>query len=799
MADVAMGQALNTVTCPVCHYSSRNFDPFNLLSIPIPTIADVYFHCTLIRRSTARNCPAILNKPRKSNTLPTRFPIKLSDVAAGPPSENFVAEQYVIALSRLADGGDLRLQIQNLSGIRSNQLRLCRVEEVVNNNTDNVTKKQTKAVLMVDKDGPVSQQAKKHSQSEDGSIVPTQIIAFELSLNPRVLAKSNADHGKSMDEESREGSESYPTISEKAEIELHLAVYGDEKECRVVDTDPLVIAKAVSRSLWPSSDDEFKIGLRVDAKDHRGNWFPGSVIDIIDDTDEGEEDTGLEVAFPNKKVRIHFDSFLSKWDELYDIEHFKKGKVNPLYSHAEPKGKPVEFLVHHRCFEKNSDEGLFFGQSFYIQCHKEWSNARAGAHILAQASRYLRQKSSNADACRLAEKVQSSISELIDLLIDCDREFIRLVLGVSKHNSEGEKARAYRNAKFDTTAFISATNKKVSAMLHRLPFELRVCTSDISHAEKSLSNGDEVTFPFALNITIGNFMNMSNACILHWREPPVDKKSSQTRTTKSSILYTEPQLHLHESSAELLKNASENNMNGKTNRSGSSGIDLGFCLTEFCKVQKLPMSDNWKCPRCKVIREGGQNMNLWRLPDLLTFHIKRFNMSARWHEKISSKVNFPMTGLDMSEWCHKESPVLREESEGSYTYDLIGVMNHYGSMTGGHYVATCKATHCGRDGKEEVAYNFNGVGASFVEISGTDEPSGWGLGRSKPKVNQSRVDAALFAKAVADSAEPMWLQFDDEIVEAISPRHVVSEMAYVLFYRKRRITPSNIAKYCTFE
>ena len=34
MADVAMGQALNTVTCPECNYSSRNFDPFNLLSIP---------------------------------------------------------------------------------------------------------------------------------------------------------------------------------------------------------------------------------------------------------------------------------------------------------------------------------------------------------------------------------------------------------------------------------------------------------------------------------------------------------------------------------------------------------------------------------------------------------------------------------------------------------------------------------------------------------------------------------------------------------------------------------------------
>ncbi len=32
-----------------------------------------------------------------------------------------------------------------------------------------------------------------------------------------------------------------------------------------------------------------------------------------------------------------------------------------------------------------------FGQSFYVQCHKEWSNARAGAQILSQSSRFLRQ------------------------------------------------------------------------------------------------------------------------------------------------------------------------------------------------------------------------------------------------------------------------------------------------------------------------------------------------------------------------------------------------------------------------
>ncbi|OEU15864.1 cysteine proteinase [Fragilariopsis cylindrus CCMP1102] len=190
--------------------------------------------------------------------------------------------------------------------------------------------------------------------------------------------------------------------------------------------------------------------------------------------------------------------------------------------------------------------------------------------------------------------------------------------------------------------------------------------------------------------------------------------------------------------------------------SGSAGMPLGKCLTEFCKIQKLENDEgdtHWRCPRCKDFRPGAkQNLVLWRLPDILTIHMKRFRSSQKWREKITTKVNFPLTGLDMKEWCHKESPVVHQTESGeSYVYDLIGVLNHYGGMTGGHYVATCKAT-----------------------------PS-------------------AMAKAQRESAEPLWLQFDDEVVEPIAPKSVISESAYVLFYRRRRLTPANVARYSSLE
>jgi Ubiquitin carboxyl-terminal hydrolase len=356
-----------------------------------------------------------------------------------------------------------------------------------------------------------------------------------------------------------------------------------------------------------------------------------------------------------------------------------------------------------------------------------------------------------------------------------------------------------------------------------------------AHSDKPNSQSDEVLFPFSLVRTIGNFMNIRNAVFLQWREPTVaDKKhpssiASYRSFLSSPVMYVEPAVHVHEASAALMNEDSSRGSKKKkatngtaADAGGSAGIELSYCLKEFCKVQKLSISDNWMCPSCKVHREGGQNMNLWRLPDLLTFHIKRFNMSARWHEKITTKVNFPLTGLDMKDFCHKDSPILTDDNAETSVYDLISVVNHYGSMTGGHYVATCKATACNKYGREEVAYSFNGVGASTAidtalydssngASTGTDNSNvnltgAWGRlggGRTNKNqqelVHQNKIVAAMASKSVSESAEPTWLQFDDEVVEPIPPASVVSEMAYVLFYRRRNISSSSIAKYSTLE
>lgn len=823
MADIGMGQVLNTVTCPTCNFTSHNFDPFNLLSLPFPTVADVIFKCYVVRRANCLNTPWILNRARKGSKSRTR--IVRRDVVQQqpkPPSEQLAVEEYIIAMSRLADSGDLKLQIQNLTGIHAANLRLCRAEEIAvkDGKDDTVVSKQVQVSQLTDKEGPCSQFANRpRANSEDIGTAPSSpsiVVAFESTL---CLRNDDEKSGKSEDSDSNSeeiGEEQdektgEPSAKELKELEKQVTLYGNDEECRLYDTDALPIAKALSRSLFPTKESELKLGLRVDALDHEDHFYPGSVVEILEAPADGETKESDRVK---TKVKVHFDNFSSRWDQEYQIDDFTGGRVRPLHSHTTPRMKPTEFLVHHRYTDRTSRTSNLFGQSFYIQCHNEWSTARAGAQILAQASRYLKLPSEFRDGPvdvdnidqerearvqRLYDRTQAVISDLIDLLIDCDREYVQYALSINQNpNSPPDsKSQRYRNPGFDATALSQSLMKRVGSVLHRLPFEVRVCTIDSPLG----GTNDEVAFPFSLMRTIGNYMNARHAVVLQWREPPTDKKVSSGKQVSylgAPVMYTPSKIVADTKSAEILKKANQRKRSSSS--PGSGGLQLGVCLTEFCKQQQL---SNWRCPKCKDFREGKQNMALWRLPDLLTIHIKRFNCSARWREKITTKVNFPLTGLDLEEWCHYESPIVQEDASGeTYVYDLIGVLNHYGGMTGGHYVATCKATACSKDGSEEVAYDFNGAGTSkamFSDESDPDSQTGWKFGRQKSEVNKNKVVAADTARAAAESAEPLWLQFDDDLVEPIPPRYVVSQMAYVLFYRRRRMTPSNVAKYSTLE
>ena len=56
------------------------------------------------------------------------------------------------------------------------------------------------------------------------------------------------------------------------------------------------------------------------------------------------------------------------------------------------------------------------------------------------------------------------------------------------------------------------------------------------------------------------------------------------------------------------------------------------------------------CGKCKVHRKGLMNTSIYKLPDILLIHLKRFQITGRWREKINTRIIFPLVGLDLSKY-----------------------------------------------------------------------------------------------------------------------------------------------------
>ena len=48
------------------------------------------------------------------------------------------------------------------------------------------------------------------------------------------------------------------------------------------------------------------------------------------------------------------------------------------------------------------------------------------------------------------------------------------------------------------------------------------------------------------------------------------------------------------------------------------------------------------CPQCKEHRQAFKKMELWRLPEVLVIHLKRFSYNSYLRDKIDTLVEFPL-------------------------------------------------------------------------------------------------------------------------------------------------------------
>jgi ubiquitin C-terminal hydrolase len=126
-------------------------------------------------------------------------------------------------------------------------------------------------------------------------------------------------------------------------------------------------------------------------------------------------------------------------------------------------------------------------------------------------------------------------------------------------------------------------------------------------------------------------------------------------------------------------------------------ISLKDCLELFCQTEQLGKTDEWFCPKCKKFQQASKKFDLWTLPEILVIHLKRFQYTKYWRDKIDSYVDYPIHDLDL------ETYVLSDEYKKLHStgYDLFAVSIHGGGLGGGHYTAYGKQFVSGK------WYSFN--------------------------------------------------------------------------------------------
>ena len=123
-------------------------------------------------------------------------------------------------------------------------------------------------------------------------------------------------------------------------------------------------------------------------------------------------------------------------------------------------------------------------------------------------------------------------------------------------------------------------------------------------------------------------------------------------------------------------------------------INLEDCLRKFHETEEINISESIHCTSCKKPQGHVKKLEIVKPPPVLIIQLKRFKFSNTFRNKLTTLVDFPLYNLDLSTFVSEdhlrgETPRQSPNNLGNQ-YDLYGMINHYGSLTFGHYISVVK-------------------------------------------------------------------------------------------------------------
>ncbi|KRT80908.1 Peptidase, partial [Oryctes borbonicus] len=200
-------------------------------------------------------------------------------------------------------------------------------------------------------------------------------------------------------------------------------------------------------------------------------------------------------------------------------------------------------------------------------------------------------------------------------------------------------------------------------------------------------------------------------------------------------------------------------------------LSVQSCLNQFTACELMTSNNKVSCELCTK-RYGGQEKKtvyttatkqllIYNPPAVLILHLKRFQVYHFRPTKVSKHVTFP-TLLDLAPYCSKRSQSLPtfEVGQTQVLYSLYGVVEHSGSIHGGHYVAYIKV----RPKLEKTSYRWQFLPKNQKERKPSDGLKG--------------------AQGIPDVPPGKWYYVSDSHVTEVQESKVLNAQAYLLFYER---------------
>jgi len=248
---------------------------------------------------------------------------------------------------------------------------------------------------------------------------------------------------------------------------------------------------------------------------------------------------------------------------------------------------------------------------------------------------------------------------------------------------------------------------------------------------------------------------------------------------------------------------------------------LYSCLNSFTQSELLTGSNKWACDRCTqiaasnpdnsdaqestkvegekkpatVYSSASKQMLVFSPPAVLTLQLKRFQQTMSGCKKVNKHVTFPVT-LDLAAFCSSTCVALPHMSlDPSVLYSLYGVVEHSGSLRGGHYVAYVKTRPSGSP-YQDLSTFFNPPLARASDVPSFLEEVDRKLRRNKAvmkdKEEEEVVEDAvnnnklMVEKELNDGNKGRWFHVSDSAVQEVQEDKVLKAQAYLLFYERIR-------------